>query len=262
MISEKSYSRILLTSYRALYHTLEILLHRPFVSDGHLRGLSSAAPLAFNICVSAASSIDQILRCYREAFSTRLAPYTLSYATYVSATIHARVAVQSPPGSQAHASLQMCVSTLKEHQETSLGPKRALGVILNLMRRVGIDEKAKSITENPGIITTDLCENISETCGSMYGGSSTMTQDYANSVPNLSLSKFLSNEVPPIPSESSEYDMDCVFQTFNIAHVVPPVHFSPPQFDAEKDWEASIPDPLSESFLLDPLYGLENITGV
>ncbi|KAJ5378515.1 fungal-specific transcription factor domain-containing protein [Penicillium cosmopolitanum] len=115
-------------SLRALYHTLEILLHRPFVSDGHLRGVSlSAAPLAFNTCVSAASSIDQVLTCYREMFSTRFAPYTLSYATYVSATIHARVAAQSPSDSQAHASLQRCVSTLREHQELSLGPKESIG---------------------------------------------------------------------------------------------------------------------------------------
>ncbi|THC93103.1 hypothetical protein EYZ11_007415 [Aspergillus tanneri] len=33
----------------ALYHTLEVLLHRPFVSDGHLRSASlSATTVAFN----------------------------------------------------------------------------------------------------------------------------------------------------------------------------------------------------------------------
>lgn len=220
----------------------------------------SAAPLAFNTCVSAASSIDQVLTCYREMFSTRFAPYTLSYATYVSATIHARVAAQSPSDSQAHASLQRCVSTLREHQELSLGPKKALGVIRNLMRRVGIDENDNSTTEIPGNMTTEGCATIPETCG-LYGGNS--TRNHTGSVTNFSQS-FLPNEVPLIPSESFDYDMDCIFQTFNIAHgsVVPPVHCSPPQHNAEKVWEASMQEQLSDSLPLDPLYGLENITGV
>ncbi|KAF5860037.1 hypothetical protein ETB97_002123 [Aspergillus alliaceus] len=244
-------------SLRALYHTLEILLHRPFVSDGHLRGVSlSAASVAFNTCVSAAVSIDHILCCYGRAFSMRLAPYIISYATYVSATIHARVAAQSAPGSQAHASLRRCISTLREHQESSLGPKKALEVIQNLIKRIRIDIDDNYTTASPSNATPEDSATIPETCG-VYRDSDRRNTDSSAGPSQICTP----NEGSIMPPETLEYDMDCIFESFNIPHrsVIQSLHNSPPQDDADKIWEASMLDTMHVSFPLDPLYGLENI---
>lgn len=186
------------------------------------------------------------------------APYTLSYATYVSATIHARVAAQSPPGSEAHASLRRCVSTLKEHQELSLGPKKALEVIRNLMRGVGIDENDDRI-ELPATMATEDSATISDTCD-MYGGDS--TRCYTDSSVNMS-HICTPNDKTINSSEPFEYDMDCIFQSFNMTHEgIIPAHNSPSQDDVDGVWEDSMQDTFPVSFPLDPLFGLENIASV
>ncbi|KAE8151651.1 fungal-specific transcription factor domain-containing protein [Aspergillus avenaceus] len=244
-------------SLRALYHTLEILLHRPFVSDGHLRGVSlSAASVAFNTCVSAAVSIDHILNCYRRIFSMKLAPYIISYATYVSATIHARVAAQSSPDSLAHASLRRCVSTLREHQESSLGPKKALEVIQNLIRGIGLGIHDNYATASPSNATTEGSVTVSEPY-SVYRGS---TRSNTNS--SADPSQICTPDEASITHPATyEFDMDCIFHSFNIPHgsVIQPIHSSPPQHDANGIWEASMLDTMHFSLPLDPLYGLENI---
>ncbi|KAG7124564.1 Nitrogen assimilation transcription factor nirA like protein [Verticillium longisporum] len=80
-------------SLHAMYHVLTILLHRPFVADGHLYTTSRSVSVnSFITCASAADSIVALLRAYDRAFTVRRAPYLVSYATYVAATIHARIA--------------------------------------------------------------------------------------------------------------------------------------------------------------------------
>ncbi len=73
----------------ALYHSLIILLHRPFISDGHLRSTSTPA-LSWGRCTSAARHITSIALAWKNAFGLRGAPYLLSYAIYVACTIHVR----------------------------------------------------------------------------------------------------------------------------------------------------------------------------
>ncbi|EGY17660.1 nitrogen assimilation transcription factor nirA [Verticillium dahliae VdLs.17] len=84
-------------SLHAMYHVLTILLHRPFVADGHLYTTSRSVSVnSFITCASAADSIVALLRAYDRAFTVRRAPYLVSYATYVAATIHARIAANGP----------------------------------------------------------------------------------------------------------------------------------------------------------------------
>ncbi|KAK9257727.1 fungal-specific transcription factor domain-containing protein [Lipomyces tetrasporus] len=126
-------------SLLAMYNVLVILLHRPFVSDGHLQSTSlSVAFDSFVTCTSAATEIGHILGAYGRAFWIMTSPYIISYATYVSATIHVRMAAQRQPGSEAHKSLQTCLYVLNEHQQVCHAARRAMRVIRSIMERMGV----------------------------------------------------------------------------------------------------------------------------
>jgi hypothetical protein len=62
----------------------------------------------------------------------------MSYATYVSATIHVRIASQRGPGSEAHTSLATCLAVFARNEETNWAVQRARTVILNLMERMNV----------------------------------------------------------------------------------------------------------------------------
>ena len=75
---------------------------------------------------------------YNRTFSIRKAPYLISYATYVSATIHVRIAAQKPLGSEAHSCLQICLAVLNENQATNLVVSSARLTLSKLMKRMGV----------------------------------------------------------------------------------------------------------------------------
>lgn len=122
-----------------MYNVLLILLHRPFVADGHLYNTSRAISVnSFMACATAADDIVLLLRAYDKAFSVRRAPYLISYATYVAATIHARIAAKRGAGSHAYSSLNACLAVFRENQETNWAVRRANAIIQNLMKRLGV----------------------------------------------------------------------------------------------------------------------------
>ncbi|CAM1503501.1 Fc.00g010920.m01.CDS01 [Cosmosporella sp. VM-42] len=126
-------------SLLSMYNSLVILLHRPFVSEGHLQSVSeSAANNAFATCATAAFEIHQILQLYRQHFCMKTVPYFVSYATYVSATIHVRIAAQRTPPSEAHRRLRNCLDVLAEHQVKCHAPKRTMSILRGLMRRLRV----------------------------------------------------------------------------------------------------------------------------
>ncbi|KAH8423209.1 uncharacterized protein LDX57_000963 [Aspergillus melleus] len=126
-------------SLLALYNVLLILLHRPFVAEGHLHTADpSVAYNSFNTCSVAANRILELLQAYDHAFSIQRAPYLISYATYVAATIHVRVAAQRDDGSRAHARLRTCIEIFQKNLETNWAVRRAQKVILGLMDRMGV----------------------------------------------------------------------------------------------------------------------------
>lgn len=171
----------------ALYHVLTILLHRPFVADGHLYNTSRAISVnSFMACATAADAIVQLLRAYDKTFSVRRAPYLISYATYVAATVHARIAAKRGAGSQAHKSLETCLAVFRENQETNWAVRRANAIIQNLMKRLGV-------------VAPDLNDTH---IGS--GG-----EDNHESTPDVSLSRSMDRE----PSLQS-FDIDGIIQSF------------------------------------------------
>ena len=122
-----------------MYHVLLIQLHHPFVATGHLSSdAPSTARNSFAVCAIAAQEIVWLLMAYNMTFSIRKAPYLISYATYVSATILVRIAAQKPPGSEAYLCLQICLAVLNENQATNWVVSSAKLSLSNLMKRMGV----------------------------------------------------------------------------------------------------------------------------
>jgi hypothetical protein len=122
-----------------MYNVLLILLHRPFVADGHL--YNTARSISVNsllTCATAATQIVRLLRVYDKAYSVRRAPYLISYATYVSATIHVRIASKRNSSSDAHRSLSTCIAVLTINQETNWAARRAKTIVEGLMKRLEV----------------------------------------------------------------------------------------------------------------------------
>ena len=128
-----------------MYHALTILLSRPFLSEGHLQALSKEhTGLAFTACVTAATEIDAILRLYKTKFCLKTCPYFISYATYASGTIHARVAAQRPAGSQSQQMLRHCLEVLSEQQKECHAPRQSMKTLLGLAKRLSVDVGVRS----------------------------------------------------------------------------------------------------------------------
>ncbi|PCG92683.1 Transcription factor [Penicillium occitanis (nom. inval.)] len=126
-------------SLMSMYYSLIILLHRPFVSDGHMNATSPAVIRdAFATCAAAASGIDAVLRVFLQRFCITTVPYFMSFATYVSGTIHVRIAAQSGRDSGAHKSLGNCLDILSQQQSVCRAPRRARRILLGLARRLNV----------------------------------------------------------------------------------------------------------------------------
>ncbi|KAK3627705.1 hypothetical protein LTR56_019050 [Elasticomyces elasticus] len=129
-------------SLTAMGNMVRILLHRPFVSDGHLSSIApEVAKSSFSTCATAATGIVQILRLYDQVFTIRRAPYLISYAAYLAATIHVRIAARRQTWSEAHSCLQTCLAVFEQNSETNHAVRKATMVIENLMKRMSVSVK-------------------------------------------------------------------------------------------------------------------------
>ncbi|KAL6890091.1 hypothetical protein GGI43DRAFT_416368 [Trichoderma evansii] len=123
-----------------MFYALVILLHRPFVSEGHLSSTTRSPTYdASSLCENAASNIDTMLRRYKEHWCIKSPPYFVSYATYVSATIHVRIAAEKPPAAEAYNRLQNCLEILSEHQRVCRAPRRSMDILIRLIKRLNVD---------------------------------------------------------------------------------------------------------------------------
>ncbi|KAJ5670603.1 uncharacterized protein N7477_005966 [Penicillium maclennaniae] len=123
----------------ALSNVLIILSQRSLFT-GHNRPPNNATAYeSVNICTTAANQIVQILRDYSQNFSIRTAPYMLSYATYISATIHARIVAQKGRNSNSFQSLMLCRNVLREHQCLYMAAGKAGANLDRLIARLGIE---------------------------------------------------------------------------------------------------------------------------
>ncbi|KAI1612428.1 fungal-specific transcription factor domain-containing protein [Exophiala viscosa] len=124
-----------LMNVHALYHSLVVLLHRPFVSDGHLRSTATPA-LSWGRCTCAARSITNIAMAWKDAYSLRGAPYLLSYAIYVACTIHVRNSAAEATGSQSKEHTGLLAASLTCLEQLCLanpGVSKPMNIIRRLM---------------------------------------------------------------------------------------------------------------------------------
>jgi hypothetical protein len=124
-----------LMNVHALYHSLLILLHRPFISDGHLRSMATAS-LSWGRCTSAARSITSISLAWRTAYTLRGAPYLLSYAIYVACTIHVRNAASKTTSSNNREHTSLLAASMNCLEQLCLanpGVSKPIKIIQRLM---------------------------------------------------------------------------------------------------------------------------------
>jgi hypothetical protein len=126
---------------QAHYNCLIILLHRPFIADGHLR--SSAGPTltasSWQKCTAAAQRLTHLVSAYRTHLTLRRAPYQISYAVYVASTIHVRNAAQG--NHESRDLLSFCLLCLRELSTPNVGTAIPERVIRRLMRSMGVVEE-------------------------------------------------------------------------------------------------------------------------
>ncbi|KAJ5757435.1 uncharacterized protein N7511_006129 [Penicillium nucicola] len=192
-------------SLLALYNVLLILLHRPFVAEGHLHSTDpSVAISSFTTCTAAAARIIYILQAYDHAFSIRRAPYLISYATYVAATIYVRVAAQRESSSRAHSNLWTCLHIFQKNQATNWAVRRAKNVIVHLMDRMGVDLDIRHKKYEETHSDDDTTE---ERHGQALDKQSGANDQGPRMTP-------LPARMTPPETEVSELDMDMIIQSF------------------------------------------------
>jgi hypothetical protein len=124
-----------------MWNALRVLLHRPLLSDGELQtNFPRTSKSSFAACSEAAINIVEIVRLYDKAFSVRRAPYLISYATYVAATVHVRIAATQQSNSQAHDCLRACFFVMDQNSETNYAVRKASMVVEALCKRMGLSE--------------------------------------------------------------------------------------------------------------------------
>jgi hypothetical protein len=132
-----------------IYHSLVILLHRPLLSDGHLR--SAVAPASsWRRCTVAARNITNIALAYQSTYTLRGGPNLLAYALYVACTIHVRnaAAVEVNQGGENSSMLMSSLRCLDELTMPNPGVARQTSIIRKLISASGLNlvmlEKNKS----------------------------------------------------------------------------------------------------------------------
>ncbi|GAD97255.1 predicted protein [Paecilomyces variotii No. 5] len=144
----------------ALYNALIILSQRPSINDSQENKANSVTALeAVKACTAAANQIVQILDDYSQNFCISSAPYLLSYAAYISATIHARVVAQTGPSSNAFHSLLLCRNVLRKNEVLYSAAVKARTSLDKLMDQLGITlSDGNTETGSPGgtIPTTEI----------------------------------------------------------------------------------------------------------
>lgn len=208
----------MLTTASAMHNVLLILLHRPFVSDGDLHSSPSNAINSFLACATAAKMIVKLLRAYEMAFSIQRAPYLISYATYVSATIHVRIAAQREPGSEAHVCLATCLDVFKKNQETNWAVRRANLIIQNLMNRMHVSITDEHVLDSHESQVQPNIENDESNMIQLDVSSSGNENNGTNQSPHITRQNIESfrgaDDASTMDQVTSDLDIDAIIQSF------------------------------------------------
>ncbi|KAL8948093.1 MAG: hypothetical protein Q9222_005696 [Ikaeria aurantiellina] len=191
------------------FHVLQILLHRPFLSYGHIHvQLPNMALESFSACASAAESIGIYLACYERVHSFDRVPYFLLYAAFVSATIQVRIVAQRRTGTNAMAHLLTCLRVFDQNSKERSSALRAKSIIIELMTRTGLDTTSLNGSVHPGAGSP----RFGNTATSSARQGSNTTMDLQQSQDNRTAG---SQPASNVDWEMNDVDFDAVLQTFN-----------------------------------------------
>jgi hypothetical protein len=118
----------------------------------------------------------QLVRLYDVSFSVRQAPYLISYATYVAATIHVRLASSSPPDSAAHESLAVCLTVLDLNSKTNPAVRKASVVIEALMKAMSVNMEKPHANSSGGNDASGAIQRDSRINGTSTSNSNSTQQ--------------------------------------------------------------------------------------
>ena len=122
-------------SLHTTFHALIILVHRPFLPEGHLASLKvgiNGVSLE-KTCLAAARQICRLAKAYEEAFGLRHAPYLFSYALFSAATVVTR------HESDGDLVMYLFLALTRIQRGANFGLLKPLMIIRDLMERVGVD---------------------------------------------------------------------------------------------------------------------------
>jgi hypothetical protein len=134
------------TLLHTTYNSLIILLHRPFISNGHLHP-TKVPPTSWKRCTTAARNITNLVISYKSTYPLRKSPYLLSYALYVACTIHVHHSAATENATRGDASLlSICLKCLDELAIPNSGVTNPARIIRKLMEAKNIqDTSCKSL---------------------------------------------------------------------------------------------------------------------
>lgn len=125
------------------FHLLNILLHRPFLFEGHLSHVQMEDDSFRGICVSAAAHIYHISQRYEQSFGFQHAPYLFSYALFSAATV---VRNQSDQTGFPHFVLRALTAIQKG---ANRGLMKPILIIRDLFARTGVSMDDINIASLP-----------------------------------------------------------------------------------------------------------------
>ncbi|KAH8804363.1 fungal-specific transcription factor domain-containing protein [Xylogone sp. PMI_703] len=160
------------------YHTLRILLQRPFLENGHLYSgfQDDDRQAGEHICVDAALSIWRFVRAYKAAFTLRRAPYLISYSVYsaVVAILNQRLV--------EHSHFTECMkffwsALIDLQQGCNFGLQKPLDILRDVVAQFGKD--IPKSTDQVGQVTRNFMR-LEKGDGLSYNGTSTGHRDYTH----------------------------------------------------------------------------------
>lgn len=142
------------------------------------------------------------------SFSVRQAPYLLSYATYVAATIHVRLASSSSLGSNAHESLAVCLTVLDLNSKTNPAVRKASVVIEALMKAMNVNMERPQ--ENSSARATQRDAVVQQSAGALTDQTarSAAQQSYVRGTPYNNQQNLMPPMMMPANVEDGNYQVE------------------------------------------------------
>ena len=134
-----------------LYHTMHILIYRPYFlrKDIGLGGDDTLLEHATTVCTRQAIAVNAIFQAYGRAFANKNQTYLLSYCVYTAATIEVKqVGDQDPAISQAAVErLATTLAMLEEEAKQTPGIRRSIDIIrMRLQKQRRLSQTVEAVT--------------------------------------------------------------------------------------------------------------------